>query len=126
MSDIQSCFKRVEKKYLLTREQYKAMLLGMAFHMVPDDHPRYTIGNVYYDTAHYDLIRASLEKPIWRVNRVPSLGSSIRPVIGLNWRNQKGSSSISNGSFLSNETVHIGSTAISCLTGPSGSFSFLR
>ena len=65
MSEIQSCFKRVEKKYMLTREQYKAMLLGMAFRMIPDEHPRYTIGNVYYDTTDYDLIRASLEKPVY-------------------------------------------------------------
>lgn len=75
MSEIQSCFKRVEKKYMLTREQYKAMLLGMAFRMVPDEHPRYTIGNVYYDTADYDLIRASLEKPVYKEKlRVRSYG----------------------------------------------------
>ena len=75
MSEIQSCFKRVEKKYMLTREQYKAMLLGMAFRMIPDEHPRYTIGNVYYDTADYDLIRASLEKPAYKEKlRVRSYG----------------------------------------------------
>ena len=75
MSEIQRCFKRVEKKYMLTREQYKAMLLGMAFRMVPDEHPRYTIGNVYYDTADYDLIRTSLEKPVYKEKlRVRSYG----------------------------------------------------
>ncbi len=75
MSEMQSCFKRVEKKYMLTREQYRAMLFGMALHMRPDEHPRYTIGNVYYDTADYDLIRASLEKPIYKEKlRVRSYG----------------------------------------------------
>ena len=75
MSEIQSCFKRYEKKYMLTQEQYRAMLRGMALHMRPDEHPRYTIGNVYYDTADYELIRASLEKPVYKEKlRVRSYG----------------------------------------------------
>ncbi len=75
MSEIQSCFKRYEKKYMLSPEQYRAMLRGMAFHMRPDEHPRYTIGNVYYDTADYALIRASLEKPAYKEKlRVRSYG----------------------------------------------------
>lgn len=75
MSEIQSCFKRYEKKYLLTPEQYRAMILGMAFYMKPDAHPRYTIGNVYFDTADYSLIRASLEKPVYKEKlRVRSYG----------------------------------------------------
>ncbi|MCR5826558.1 MAG: polyphosphate polymerase domain-containing protein [Oscillospiraceae bacterium] len=75
MSGIQSCFKRCEKKYMLTQEQYRAMMLGMAFRMRPDEHPRYTIGNVYYDTDNYALIRASLEKPVYKEKlRVRSYG----------------------------------------------------
>ena len=66
MSGIQSCFKRYEKKYLLTEEQYRAMRSGMEPYMVPDEHPRYSISNIYYDTEHYDLIRASLEKPVYK------------------------------------------------------------
>ena len=66
MSGIQSCFKRYEKKYLLTQAQYEAMLAGMADCMVPDEHPRYSISNVYYDTPDYALIRASLEKPVYK------------------------------------------------------------
>ena len=66
MSDIQSCFKRYEKKYLLTPEQYRAMRFGMAQFMKPDAHPRYSIGNIYYDTENFDLIRASLEKPVYK------------------------------------------------------------
>ncbi len=66
MSDIQSCFKRYEKKYLLTPEQYRVMRFGMAQFMKPDAHPRYSIGNIYYDTENFDLIRASLEKPVYK------------------------------------------------------------
>lgn len=66
MSEIQSCFRRCEKKYLLTHAQYQAMRLGMAPYMKPDAYPRYSICNIYYDTEHYDLIRASLEKPAYK------------------------------------------------------------
>ncbi len=66
MAEIQSCFRRVEKKYLLSPEQYEAMRAGMAAHMVPDAHPRYSISNIYYDTPDFELIRTSLEKPVYK------------------------------------------------------------
>lgn len=66
MGAIQSCFERREKKYLLTGEQYRAVRLGMAAYMKPDEHPRYSISNIYYDTETYDLIRNSLEKPVYK------------------------------------------------------------
>ena len=66
MCEIQSCFKRYEKKYLLTQEQYRAMRFGMAQYMDPDEHPRYSISNIYYDTESCELIRASLEKPAYK------------------------------------------------------------
>lgn len=66
MSEIQSCFKRYETKYLLTYEQYTAVLEGMAPYMKPDAHPRYSLSNIYYDTERYDLIRTSLEKPVYK------------------------------------------------------------
>ena len=66
MSEIQSSFQRYEKKYLLTKDQYHAVRLGMAAWMKPDAYPRYSITNLYYDTGHFDLIRASLEKPVYK------------------------------------------------------------
>ena len=66
MSNIQSCFERYEKKYLLTPEQYRAMLYGMTPYMKPDEHPSYSISNIYYDAENFDLIRASLEKPVYK------------------------------------------------------------
>ena len=83
MSEVQSCFKRYEKKYLLTPEQYRAVRRGMAPYVKPDEHPRYTISNVYYDTEHYDLIRTSLEKPVYKEKlRLRSYGvpGSLDPV----------------------------------------------
>lgn len=76
MSDIQSCFQRVEKKYILTCDQYQAMLKGMAPYVTPDAYSHYTICNVYYDTPDFRLIRASLEKPVYKEKlRVRSYGT---------------------------------------------------
>ena len=66
MSELQSCFRRYEKKYLLTPAQYAAVKRGMASWMKPDEHPNYTICNIYFDTENYDLIRTSLEKPVYK------------------------------------------------------------
>ena len=63
---IQNCFRRYEKKYLLTQDQYRAVLFGMAPYMKADAYPHYSISNIYYDTDGYDLIRASLEKPVYK------------------------------------------------------------
>ena len=72
---IQTCFKRIEKKYLLSKAQYYAMLNGIENTMEPDLYANYTIGNVYYDTEHYDLIRMSLDKPVYKEKlRVRSYG----------------------------------------------------
>ena len=75
MKEIQNCFKRYEKKFLLTQAQYEAMKRGMAGHMQPDAHARYTICNLYYDTDDWQLIRESIEKPAYKEKlRVRSYG----------------------------------------------------
>ena len=75
MKMIQTCFKRVEKKYLLSRSQYYAMLAGIENFTEPDRFSNYSISNVYYDTCNFDLIRASLDKPVYKEKlRVRSYG----------------------------------------------------
>jgi hypothetical protein len=66
MSAIQSSFQRVEAKYLLSPCQYSALRQGMAGRVRPDVYSRYTICSIYCDTPDYRLIRASLEKPIYK------------------------------------------------------------
>ena len=66
MTEIRNCFKRYEKKFLLTEEQYEAMKKGMAAHTGPDAHANYTICNLYYDTDDWQLIRESIEKPVYK------------------------------------------------------------
>jgi hypothetical protein len=65
-NDIQCCFKRVEKKYLLTPQQYEKLVQGIAPYVKPDTYSNYSICNIYYDTDDYQLIRSSLEKPIYK------------------------------------------------------------
>ena len=74
---IQCCFKRYEKKYMLTPAQQARILEGIRAHMKPDEHASYTICNIYYDTEDFALIRASLEKPVYKEKlRVRSYGAA--------------------------------------------------
>lgn len=62
----QDVFERVEKKYLLTEEQYTALRGALEGRMTMDRYGVHTICNLYYDTDDYTLIRRSLEKPIYK------------------------------------------------------------
>lgn len=64
--DTQMIFKRYEMKYLLTQKQKERILRAMEPYMEPDQYGRSTIRNIYYDTDNYRLIRASLEKPVYK------------------------------------------------------------
>lgn len=63
-------FSRYEKKYLLTEENYRWILEHMQDQMEPDKFNRdgklYNIANIYYDTPNDALIRASIEKPVYK------------------------------------------------------------
>lgn len=63
---IQFSFKRYEKKYILTQDQLSRMLAGMEDYVCADEFGRYTICNIYYDTDDFQLIRTSLEKPVYK------------------------------------------------------------
>lgn len=63
-------FNRYEKKYLLDEETYQRVLEAIKDYMIPDKYNQkgefYKICNIYYDTRNDDLIRASIEKPIYK------------------------------------------------------------
>lgn len=72
---VQYSFKRYEKKYMLTLEQQKAILDGMKEYMKPDIYGETTNCNIYYDTDNWELIRKSIEKPVYKEKlRVRSYG----------------------------------------------------
>lgn len=62
----QTVFKRYELKYLLTKQQQKCILDAMKPHMQIDEYGRTTIRNIYYDTDNYQLVRNSIESPVYK------------------------------------------------------------
>lgn len=73
---IQYSFQRYEKKYLITPLQQKRICAAARDYMKEDAYGRYTICNIYYDTPDWSLIRASLEKPVYKEKlRVRSYGT---------------------------------------------------
>lgn len=62
----QEIFKRYEKKYLLEEGQFHRTILELTAKMTPDQYGRHTICNIYFDTPDYQLIRSSLEKPVYK------------------------------------------------------------
>ena len=63
---IQTVFKRIEKKYLLTKKQYENLLKLSKDYLVKDEFGLHTVCNIYYDTDNYSLIRKSIEKPVYK------------------------------------------------------------
>lgn len=66
MGDTKLTFKRYEKKYLLSREQYTALRQRLDEHIVPDFYFQSTVCSIYYDSDNYHLIRHSIEKPVYK------------------------------------------------------------
>ena len=73
----QSVFKRYEIKFLLSAEQYELVSAAMKPHMTPDAYGCTRICNIYYDTENDRMIRASLEKPVYKEKlRLRSYGAA--------------------------------------------------
>ncbi|MDD2956294.1 MAG: polyphosphate polymerase domain-containing protein [Oscillospiraceae bacterium] len=62
----QTVFRRYEKKYLMTAGQYLPLRQALEAYMSPDRYGRHTICNLYYDTVDFQLIRLSIEKPVYK------------------------------------------------------------
>ncbi len=62
----QANFKRYELKYMLDGKQKEYLLSVIAPYMALDRYGRTTVRNIYYDTQHYQLIRRSIEKPVYK------------------------------------------------------------
>ena len=63
---IQYTFERKEAKYIISKAQRDAMLLAMKGYMQPDEYGLTTICNIYFDTPSSQLIRESIEKPVYK------------------------------------------------------------
>ena len=63
---VQTVFNRYEKKYLLTYDVYLKLREKLKERMVVDEYGKHTICNIYYDTSDYELIRKSIDKPVYK------------------------------------------------------------
>jgi len=59
-------FKRYEKKYLLSAEQFDALWQRLESHIEPDDFFSSTVCSIYYDDDDYSLIRHSIDRPVYK------------------------------------------------------------
>ena len=58
--------KRYELKYLINRQQTDYLKQKLEGHMQPDEYGKTSIASLYYDTPDARLVRASLEKPLFK------------------------------------------------------------
>ncbi len=65
MSD-NNTFKRIEKKYLLDKDKYIQLIDRLNPYIQLDEYGLHTICNVYFDTENFDLIRRSIDKPVYK------------------------------------------------------------
>ena len=66
MKKSENVFQRYEKKYVVTKEQYIQLLEKIQPYMKMDQYGHHSICNIYYDTDTYELIRKSIEKPVYK------------------------------------------------------------
>lgn len=66
MSETKLSFKRYEKKYLLSSQQYQVLMERLEPYIRPDEYPSGLVCSVYYDSEDYRLIRHSLDRPVYK------------------------------------------------------------
>ena len=66
MTSFQDNFKRTEIKYLLNEAQYEAFMDRISKIARIDAYGKTQILNIYFDTPDFQLIRTSLEKPVYK------------------------------------------------------------
>ena len=59
-------FNRLEKKFILTKEQFLCIKEEIDKRFDPDEYGETKICNLYYDTPDYILITRSIEKPVYK------------------------------------------------------------
>lgn len=75
MSEYRSVFERYEKKYIISFSQKERLLDRISDILLPDEFGESTLCNLYFDTPDYRLIRASIERPVFKEKlRIRSYG----------------------------------------------------
>ncbi len=66
VKETQLTFKRYEKKYLLTAAQYERIRARLGAYIEPDEFFSSTVCSLYYDTEDFELIRRSIDAPVYK------------------------------------------------------------
>ena len=66
MGKYKGVFKRREKKYIIDLNQMEQLLQKINQHIIPDEYGKSVICNIYLDTPNFQLIRKSIEKPLYK------------------------------------------------------------
>lgn len=84
MKPFKTKFQRVEIKYILTEAQYQLLIQRLKAHMELNEYAHSTIANLYLDTDDFQMIRHSIEKPMYKekirirsYEQVPSADSQV-------------------------------------------------
>ncbi len=62
----QEVFNRVEKKYLLDKDKTEKLIQKISCYIKAGKYPYTKICNIYFDTENNELIRKSIEKPLYK------------------------------------------------------------
>jgi len=63
---VQEVFNRVEKKYLLDKLTSEKLIKRLSSYIKSGEYPYSKICNIYFDTDNDELIRKSIEKPVYK------------------------------------------------------------
>ena len=63
---MESIFKRQEVKFMLTQAQFLLIYQIITKNVPPDRFGKYLVQSIYFDTNNWDVIRASIEKPVYK------------------------------------------------------------
>lgn len=62
----QEVFNRIEKKYLLDKRKTEILMKKISPYIKSGEYPYTKICNIYFDTENSELIRKSIEKPVYK------------------------------------------------------------
>lgn len=57
MKPLETTFKRIETKYIVSKDKIDKLIQDLKEYLVEDDHPISTISNIYFDTEDFDVLQ---------------------------------------------------------------------
>ena len=57
VKQLETRFKRIETKYVVSKDNLEDLLTDLKENLVEDDYPTSTSSNIYFDTDNFDVIQ---------------------------------------------------------------------